>query len=44
MVSPALFQFRAALDLLGQDWGGTPGHAKGAWDALARRSGAGPAR
>ena len=37
LVSPALFQFRAALDLLGQDWGGQPGHAAGAWDALARK-------
>ena len=38
VVSPALFQFRAALDLLGQDWGGAPGHARGAWDSLARRA------
>jgi len=37
LVSPALFQFRAALDLLGQDWGGQPGHAEGAWDTLARK-------
>jgi hypothetical protein len=37
LVSPALFQFRAALDLLGQDWGGEPGHAHGNWDALVRR-------
>jgi hypothetical protein len=37
LVSPALFQFRAALDLLGQDWGGAPGHASGSWDALVRR-------
>ena len=37
VVSPGLFQFRAALDLLGQDWGGAPGHAEGAWDALVRR-------
>ena len=29
LVSPGLFQFRAALDLLGQDWGGAPGHADG---------------
>ncbi len=36
LVSPALFQFRAAVDLLGQDWGGAPGHAEGAWDALVR--------
>ncbi|MFC4785767.1 hypothetical protein ACT8ZV_14910 [Nocardioides sp. MAHUQ-72] len=37
LVSPALFQFRAALDLLGQDWGGRPGHASGAWRALAKK-------
>src|SRR4051794_34675243 len=37
MVSPGLFHFRAALDLLGQDWGGPPGHAAGSWDALVRR-------
>ena len=38
LVSPGLFQFRAALDLLGQDWGGPPGHADGSWDALARKA------
>ena len=37
LVSPALFHFRAALDLLGQDWGGEPGHAVGNWDALVKR-------
>ncbi len=37
LVSPALFQFRAALDLLGQDWGGEPGHAVGNWEALVKR-------
>ena len=37
LVSPALFHFRAALDLLGQDWGGEPGHAAGNWDALVKR-------
>ena len=37
LVSPGLFQFRAALDLLGQDWGGAPGHAHGSWDALMKR-------
>ncbi len=37
LVSPGLFHFRAALDLLDQDWGGDPGHAKGSWDALVRR-------
>lgn len=37
LISPGLSQFRAALDLLDQDWGGSPGHAQGAWDALVRR-------
>jgi len=37
MISPGLFHFRAALDLLGQDWGGEPGHAAGSWDALVRQ-------
>lgn len=37
LVSPGLAHFRAALDLLGQDWGGAPGHADGSWDALVRR-------
>ncbi len=37
LVSPGLAQFRAALDLLDQDWGGVTGHASGSWDALARR-------
>ena len=37
LVSPGLFHFRAALDLLGQDWGGPPGHAEGRWDALVKR-------
>ncbi len=37
MITPELSQFRAALDLLGQDWGGAPGHAEGSWDALVRR-------
>ncbi|MEO9322422.1 hypothetical protein ABFT23_02975 [Nocardioides sp. C4-1] len=32
-----LSQFRAALDLMGQDWGGPSGHAQGAWDATMRR-------
>jgi hypothetical protein len=34
---PGTFHFRAALDLLDQDWGGPPGHAEGAWDAMVRR-------
>ncbi|MCW2792535.1 MAG: hypothetical protein JWO76_1633 [Nocardioides sp.] len=37
LVSPGLSQFRAALDLLGQDWGGPPGHAAGSWEALVRK-------
>ncbi len=37
LVSPELFHFRAALDLLGEDWGGQPGHADGAWGQLLRR-------
>lgn len=37
LVSPGLFHFRAALDLLDQDWGGAPGHAEGSWDALTKR-------
>ncbi len=37
LVSPGLFHFRAALDLLGQDWGGEAGHAAGNWDALVKR-------
>ncbi len=31
------FHFRAALDLLDQDWGGAPGHAVGSWDTLVKR-------
>ena len=30
------FHFRAALDLLDQDWGGAPGHARGAWNAMLK--------
>ena len=37
LVSTGLFHFRAALDLLGEDWGGPPGHAEGNWDAMVRR-------
>ncbi len=29
--------FRPALDLMGADWGGPPGHAEGYWDALVKR-------
>lgn len=36
-VDADLFHFQAALDLLGQDWGGPPGHAEGAWEAMVRR-------
>jgi hypothetical protein len=38
LVSPGLFHFRAALDVLDQDWGGPSGHAKGAWSALAKKT------
>jgi hypothetical protein len=37
LVSPALFHFRAALDVLDQDWGGPAGHAVGAWDTMVKR-------
>lgn len=37
VTSASLSQFRAALDLLGQDWGGSPGHAQGYWEAMVRR-------
>ncbi|WP_372735648.1 hypothetical protein [Nocardioides sp.] len=36
VADPTTFQFRAALDLMGQDWGGNPGHADGSWDRFAR--------
>ncbi len=36
-VEPALFHFRAALDLLEQDWGGEAGHAEGAWPQLVKK-------
>src|SRR3954452_21363946 len=38
-VIPATFHFRAALDLLGQDWGGPPGHAAGSWETMVKRIG-----
>lgn len=34
---PGHTHFRAALDLLGEDWGGPAGHAEGYWDALIRK-------
>ncbi|PUA82990.1 hypothetical protein [Nocardioides currus] len=37
LVDADLFHFRAALDLIDQDWGGRPGHAEGAWDTMVRR-------
>jgi hypothetical protein len=37
LMSTGMFHFRAALDLMQQDWGGAPGHAEGAWDAMVRR-------
>jgi hypothetical protein len=36
-MSSGMFHFRAALDLMGQDWGGPAGHAEGSWDAMVRR-------
>jgi hypothetical protein len=36
-MSIGVFHFRAALDLMDQDWGGPPGHAEGAWEAMVRR-------
>lgn len=36
--SPGMYQFRVALDLLEQDWGGEPGHAAGTWDSFVRRA------
>ncbi len=36
-VDADLFHFRAALDLLDQDWGGKPGHAVGSWDTMVKR-------
>ena len=44
LVDADLFHFRAALDLLDQDWGGEPGHASGAWDAMVRRVRRAPGR
>jgi hypothetical protein len=38
-VSPGMYHFRAALDLLDQDWGGPPGHASGSWDTLVKKIG-----
>ncbi|MET1060971.1 MAG: hypothetical protein ABWX84_15320 [Nocardioides sp.] len=37
VTTPAISHFRGALDLLGEDWGGRPGHADGAWPRLARK-------
>jgi hypothetical protein len=37
LVSTGLFHFRAALDLLDQDWGGPKGHAAGNWAAMVKR-------
>jgi hypothetical protein len=37
LMSTGMFHFRAALDLMGQDWGGPAGHAEGAWEAMVRR-------
>ena len=38
MGDPSTFHFRAALDLLDQDWGGPAGHAAGSWDAMVRKT------
>lgn len=32
-----LFHFRAALDLLGEDWGGPSGHASGSWSTMVKQ-------
>ena len=37
LITPSLFHFRAALDLLDQDWGGPAGHAQGSWPTLMRK-------
>ena len=37
LMSTGMFHFRAALDLMDQDWGGAPGHAEGSWEAMVRR-------
>lgn len=37
LTRPSVFGFRAALDLMGHDWGGRPGHARGAWPTMLRR-------
>lgn len=34
---PGHTHFRAALDLLDEDWGGPSGHAEGYWDGLMRK-------
>jgi hypothetical protein len=39
LVSSGMFHFRAALDLMEQDWGGPKGHAEGSWDAMVKRVG-----
>ncbi|HSE72606.1 MAG TPA: hypothetical protein VLA97_17695 [Nocardioidaceae bacterium] len=36
-LDPGHAHFKAALDLLGADWGGPPGHAEGHWDTLVRK-------
>lgn len=38
LIPASLFHFRAALDVLGQDWGGRPGHARGSWETLLRKT------
>lgn len=41
-LTPARAQFRAALDLLGEDWGGPEGHATGHWARLVEKVGRTP--
>jgi hypothetical protein len=36
-LDPVYTHFKAALDLMGEDWGGPTGHADGYWDILMRR-------
>lgn len=37
LVDADFLHFRAALDLLDQDWGGSPGQAQGEWGAMVKR-------
>jgi len=44
IIDPTLFQFRVALDLLGQDWAGHPGTPRARGTRSRGAPGAGPAR